>query len=342
MSLKNIAIITASGILLLLLLVLLVFGTTVHGVVITADDGEPIPFAAISVDGVSTLCNEKGEFSRWISPFSRKVIAVNHPCFDRFTNYLTGYDLSKEIQIKLNDSSFESLITQCQEQLRAKTHYILKNSTITYAHLENDEGIANKVETAFVITPEAQLFCQDSSNSNDGALDSGHTTIIVGGDTENIGSMLYKGAVPHVFYKGDTTDWITFKASEDMDFEVAILGSSNPLRFLEVLYSYGNTSYSSQILTPDPRNPDEYLVGLKTTWESDGPLMGKSVDFLFTKTGEWYDIIFEDTGENPISEQGKYHFTCVDYGDHIEVKIPDDAKKMTPRELVDLQANEEN
>lgn len=342
MSLKNLTAIIVAGFLLLLFLVFLIFGSTVSGVVVSSDKGEPIPFAAVSVDGVSTLCNENGEFTRWVSPFSKRIITADHPCFDRFSSYLTGFDLSKPIEIKLNNSSFETMIAVCQEQLYAKTHYVLKNSTISYSHFEDSDSIAKKIETAFVVTPEAQLFSQDSSNSFDGPLDSGHTTIVVGSDPENIGSMLYKNHVPQVYYKGDTTDWITFKSSEDLDFEVAILGNSNPKRFLEPLYSYGNTTQYEQVLLTDSKNPDDLLVGVKTSWDPEGPLKGKSVLFLFSKTGEWYDIVFEDTGENPISEQGKYHFTCIDYGNHVDIEIPADAKKMTPRELVDSQNKEGN
>ncbi len=342
MSLKNLGVLIIGGFLLALFLVFLVFGSSVSGVVVSSGKGEPVPFASVSIDGVSTLCNESGEFQRWVSPFSRKVITADHPCFDRFSSYLTGFDLSKPVEIKLNHSSFESMIAVCQEQLYSKTHYVLKNSTISYSHFDDSDSVANKIETVFVVTPEAQLFSQDSSNTMDGPLDSGHNTIVIGADPENIGSMLYKDHVPQVYYKGDTTDWITFKSSEDLDFEVAILGNANPKRFLEPLYSYGNTTEYEQVLVRNPKNPDELLIGVRTSWDPEGPLMGKSVMFLFTKTGVWYDIVFKDTGENPISEQGEYHFTCIDSGDHVDIKIPTDAKEMTPRELVDSLNNEDN
>ncbi len=314
-------------------LLFLLFGKSVSGMVLSANGDEPIPFASVTINGVTTLCDENGQFERWLPPLTQKLIIVNHPCFDRFTKYLDGFDLNKDIEVRLNNSTFESMLTLCQEQLHLKTHFITKASSITYSHPESDAPVAHKLETLFIITPEAQLFCQDASNTKDGDLDVGHRTIVVGSDPGNLGKISYESGIPQIYYRHDSNDWITFSSSEDLDFEVVMLGSKNPKNILEPLYSYGNTTTFELLKPLVSTNGNGKILGCRTSWDPKGPLMGKSISFYFLQTGEWYDIVFEDTGENPISKQGKYHFSCLETGSHINIAIPENAENTTLKEL---------
>lgn len=313
-------------------------GDTISGIVVATENGEPVPFASITIGNVTTQCNSKGEFSRWLPPFTGRIMA-NHPFFDRFVKRLEGYDMNESLVFQLNPSSYETIVTLCQEQLNYSSHFVAKSTAYSYEYPEDGNPVAHKNETVFIITPEAQLYCQDASNTRDGNISLGPRTIVVGSDPKELGKIRIsrKHQVPQVYYRGDRTDWITFSSSDDLDFEIAIRGTKDPKKLLEPLHSYGETTDFEIVPNPGKSFTGKELVGCKTFWGPKTALLGKSVTFLFTTDGWWYDIIFEDTGENPVSPPGKYHFSCLDEGSHIKIDIPQDAISMTPRELLSTE-----
>jgi len=312
-------------------------GSNITGVVISSDSGEPIPYASIIIGNTTTQCNSEGEFSRWLPPFTG-VITADHPFFDRFVKRLKGFNLNESMLVQINPSSYETIVALCQEQLNYISNFVAKTTTYSYEYPENYDPIAHKNETVYIITPEAQLYSQETSNTKDGDLTIGPRTIVVGSDPKELGKIRIsqKNKVPQVYYKGEKTDWITFSSSEDVNFEIAIAGTKDPKDLLEILHSYGETTDFEILHDPGTSFTGKELVACKTFWGPKTALLGKSVSFYFTTNGCWYDIVFEDTGENPVSPPGKYHFSCLDQGEHINVELPIDAIHMTPRELLDM------
>ncbi|MEZ4812327.1 MAG: hypothetical protein R2883_02370 [Caldisericia bacterium] len=49
------------------------------------------------------------------------------------------------------------MIAVYQEQF-TQTHYVLKNSTISYSQFGDSDSIAKKIETAFVVMPGGTAF----------------------------------------------------------------------------------------------------------------------------------------------------------------------------------------
>ncbi|HOO97098.1 MAG TPA: hypothetical protein PKV16_02335 [Caldisericia bacterium] len=324
------------SLLLLFAAFLALFGSVVKGQVVDAESGKPIPGAVVTIGNTSVFADEDGNFSRWIPPFTAGAVMANHPCYDSFVKYLQGFDLSKKVTISLNPSTYESMLSLCREQLNKSTNYTAKTTVISYEYFEdNTPPIAHQNETVYVVTPEARLFGQLYSNTKEGVLSGSTTTIVVDSDPTKPSKIVYKsdGTIPQIYFKKDSGEWITFKASQDLDFTVPIT-EKDTRALLDPLLSYGKTS-EFKLLTDLGTTPDgEQLVGCETSWGKESPLIGKTVTFLFLKSGIWYDIVFSDTGENPASKPATYHFSMPDYGDNVGIEIPEEAESKTLDEYI--------
>ncbi len=304
-------------------------GHWVLGKVLDISTKRGIPFAFVRIGGVWTQTDGTGNFARWLSPNAQLIVA-EHPCYTPFSKFLQDVDLSAPIEITMRPVAYEDVLVQCRAFLQRQTSFVLKTESHLYEFDKDGKAIIENVgESLYVMTDWARLYLEQYSNSKNGVV-SKQEAIVTGADPKRFDKVAPKDTSnPPIIYYKDTQnkDWKFFSLLDRTEFVIPT-PQPNPKSVLEPLFTYGQTTEFELIPDAGKTADGAPLVGCKMYWKKDSILVGKSIQYKFKRNGDWYEITFNDTGENPASKPGNYTFTLLDIDPNIRVDVPKDAKPL--------------
>jgi hypothetical protein len=321
------------GLLVFWAVVLVLFGKTIEGNVLDSKTGKPVKNAFVRIGNITTQTDDKGFFSRWTFMPSSSNIQVSHPAYMPSDKPMANLDLNEKLKIDLVHAGYEEMLTNAIIRLKSLNSVAIRTASDIYTKNKDSSVKVDRSENIIVYTPEAISYTISTSNNlnKDTFTDN---IIIVGADPNAPGTVkLVAGRPSPVVYikEQEMKDWIKFKAIERPDFIVPYT-DKNPKEILNALSAYGNTS-DYEIIDDNSKTKDGHdIITCRMTWPKDSILRGKYITYYFEKdTGNWFDIEFLDTGENPNSKPGKYWFQIVDARQNIDIDIPKDAKPYTEK-----------
>lgn len=308
-------------------------GRKITGTVVDSVTKKPIPFSYVRIENVYTQTDSQGNFERWLppSPITPKLLVVLHPCYDPFTRNIENLNLDEPIKIELNNLDYTKMVNEFRVQMDKLQNFALETSTYNFSREKDDSIYMFKRDTSYVVANNIRYFAQQGSNNKTGATPM-MEAFFVDTDHGNLDKFLKpaRDVFPNVYYKDFGKDsFIEFQLSEMPQFKPPVF-EVNPKKVVEPLVTYGNSSAFKLINDAGIAEDGAQLVGCEVSWDQNGPLRGKFVEFRFRVDGSIYQIIFRDNGANPSTVPGLYKFTIPYIHNNIDISLPEKAEKKLP------------